>query len=66
MVRTGIAANDETDASALLDRHRHTGEPLTEPECESIVRAGLATWEDFDQRGGGLWWHSPTWAEATE
>jgi hypothetical protein len=66
MMPTRKAAHDDTDAAALFERHRRTGEPLSEAECDVIIEAGLSTWDEWDQRGGGLWWHSLTWPEPTE
>lgn len=40
-----------------LKNHLETSEPLDEEEVKQIVAAGLATEDDFDMRGGGLWWH---------
>jgi site-specific recombinase XerD len=40
----------------LLENHLRTGEPLSEDEVERIVDEGLGRWEDWSQRGGGLFW----------
>ena len=42
----------------LLEKHKASGEPLSEDEVESLVAAGLTTWDDWDDRGGGLYWHT--------
>jgi len=44
----------------LLAKHRTTGEPLDEDEVTAIVDAGLTTWDEWDDRGGGLYWHAET------
>jgi hypothetical protein len=51
-------------AEALWKAHVETSEPLTEDEVAIVVRAGLAKAEDWEDRGGGLHWHAPTWPEA--
>jgi hypothetical protein len=49
------------DAKALWRSHIETGEPLDEEEVVVVVRAGLARAEEWENRGGGLFWHTPTW-----
>ena len=50
-------------AAALLRHHQLTGEPLNEGEVERVVAGGVSRAEDWEQRGGGLLWHSPSWPE---
>lgn len=50
--------DDGPDPEALLARHRTTGEPLGGHELDAVVDAGLARREQFDMRGGDLWWES--------
>jgi hypothetical protein len=48
----------ETDRTPeeLLENHKATGEPLDEEEVQGIVDAGLSTWDEWEDRGGGLYW----------
>jgi hypothetical protein len=50
--------NDDAHEAArgMLDNHRKTGEPLDVDEVRVIVAAGLAKEDDFEMRGGGLYW----------
>ena len=41
----------------LCANHHATGEPLSWKEMIAIVGAGLAEKDDFEMRGGGLWWN---------
>jgi hypothetical protein len=50
-------------AVSLWQSHTTTGEPLDEEEVARVVAAGLASAEDWEDRGGGLYWHAPTWPE---
>jgi hypothetical protein len=49
------------DAAELWRAHAETGEPLDAEEVAAVVAAGLAEEGDFENRGGGLYWHAPTW-----
>jgi hypothetical protein len=51
-------------AGGLWASHVDTGEPLGEDEVAIVVAAGLAEAEDWENRGGGLYWHTPTWPDA--
>ena len=53
-------------AASLLRRHQQTGEPLSEEEVGRVVAGGVTSAEDWEQRGGGLWWHSPSSPEPDE
>ena len=44
--------------------HTETGEPLDESEMQLVVAAGLAKAAEWEDRGGGLYWHAPTWPDA--
>lgn len=46
--------------------HRATGQPLDELAVRAIVDAGITTWDDWEDRGEGLYWHSPTFPESEE
>jgi len=50
-------------ADRLWRAHTETGEPLTEGEVRTVVEAGLAKWDEWEDRGGGLYWHAPTWPD---
>ena len=54
---------DRSDPRELLHAHMETGEPLDAGEVAVIVGAGLSSWDEWEQRGGGLYWHSPTWPD---
>ena len=47
----------------LLEKHKASGEPLDEEEVTSLVAAGVTTWDDWDDRGGGLYWLSAAFPE---
>jgi hypothetical protein len=49
------------EAKELWKAHLETGEPLDDHEVEIVVAAGLSKAEDWEMRGGGLYWHAPTW-----
>lgn len=49
--------DEKLDAEALWRAHVCTGEPLTEEEVQAVVAAGLAEEDDFEMRGGDLWWN---------
>ena len=53
----------EPTPQELLEHHCATGEPLDEAEVIVIIEAGIATWEDWEDRGGGLFWHAKTFPE---
>lgn len=55
--------DDQPKAEKLWKAHVETGEPLSEDEVAIVVAAGLAKAEDWDDRGGGLFWHAPTWPD---
>lgn len=55
--------DDQPTAADLWKSHVETSEPLTEEEVAIVVGAGLAEADDWDDRGGGLYWHVPTWPE---
>ena len=52
-----------TEAEELWRDHVETGEPLDEREMRVVVAAGLAEESDWEERGGGLFWHGPTWPD---
>jgi hypothetical protein len=58
--------SDRDESPRLLEHHRETGEPLTAEELDGIVAGGVTTVEEWEQRGGGCWWHSPSWPEPAE
>jgi len=47
---------DEPTPQQLLDKHKSTGEPLDEEEVQAVVDAELTTWDEWEDRGGGLYW----------
>jgi hypothetical protein len=47
---------DDLSPEQLLDHHRRTGEPLSEEEVEELVEAGLTCLDDWENRGGNLYW----------
>ena len=51
-------------AEELWRAHTETGEPLSEGEVAIVVAAGLAAADEWEDRGGGLYWHAPTWSDA--
>lgn len=53
-------------AEALWRAHTQTGEPLSEEEIRIVVEAGLASDDEWEDRGGGLYWHAPTWPSEDE
>lgn len=59
--------NDCKDTKAEAERlwrsHVETAEPLSELEVAIVVAAGLAEESDWEDRGGGLYWHAPTWPD---
>jgi hypothetical protein len=64
--RWGIEMSDThepTDAEALFEQHKLTGEPLDESQIAAIVGAGLASEDEFAMRGGGLYFHHPTFPD---
>lgn len=48
-------------APYLWEVHRETGEPLDADEVRMVVAAGMTAEADWEDRGGGLYWHAPTW-----
>jgi hypothetical protein len=54
------------EAKTLWKAHIETAEPLDAAELDLVVSAGLANREDFEDRGGGLYWHAPTWPASEE
>lgn len=54
---------DQPTAEDLWKTHIETGEPLSEDEVATVVAAGLAKHDEWDDRGGGLFWHYPTWPD---
>lgn len=54
---------DQPTAKELWEAHIETAEPLTEEEVALVVDAGLAEAHDWEDRGGGLFWHAPTWPD---
>jgi len=54
---------DRAIADRLWKSHVETGEPLGEEEVAIVVAAGLAEESDWEDRGGGLFWHAPTWPD---
>ena len=57
------AQKDLADPEVLWDVHRETGEPLDADELALVVQAGLTDPSDWEDRGGGLYWHAPTWPD---
>lgn len=58
--------DEQPKAEDLWKAHVETGEPLSEEEVEIVVAAGLAKADEWDDRGGGLFWHYPTWPSPGE
>lgn len=56
----------EVDPKELWQNHITTGEPLTNLEARVVCSHGLAKSEDFEMRGGDLWYHAPTWPDDGE
>jgi hypothetical protein len=61
-----MADMTEATPEELLEGHKTTGEPVDEDEVQRIVDAGLTTWEEWEDRGGGLCWHVVTFPEADD
>ena len=59
--------NDRKDPKAEAERlwrsHVDAGEPLDVDELGLVLSQGLAKAEDWEDRGGGLYWHAPTWPD---
>ena len=55
-----MAADDTLNPQALWAAHLE-GEPLTSEEVQAVVAAGITTEDEWEDRGGGLHWHMPTW-----
>ncbi len=55
--------DDQPTAEDLWKAHIETGEPLTEDEVLMVVEAGVTTLDEWDDRGGGLFWHAATWPD---
>lgn len=51
---------------SLWESHVRTAEPLTLQEVEAVIAAGLTKADEWDNRGGGLYWHQPTWPDDEE
>jgi hypothetical protein len=64
MVDDDVASN--LAARDVFQVHCSTGEPLDEGEVAAVVSAGLSKWDDWEDRGGGLYWHAPTWPPSDE
>jgi len=47
---------ETTTPVAILENHKATGEPLDECEVQAVVDAGLTAWDEWEDRGGGLYW----------
>ena len=58
-----VIITNELTPQELLEHHRATGEPLDEDEVASLIEAGLTTMSEWDDRGGGLYWHATTFPE---
>jgi len=56
-------SDEEPTAEHLWKSHTETCEPLSEEEVAIVVAAGLAKADEWDDRGGGLYWHAPTWPD---
>jgi len=56
----------EPTPEELLEQHLATGEPLDADELQMIVDAGLTNQDEWDDRGGGLYWHAATFPETEE
>ena len=57
---------DRDETLRVLGQHRETGEPLTADELDGLVAGGVTTIEEWEQRGGGLWWESASWPEPAQ
>ena len=51
------------EAEANWRTHVETGEPLDADEVRAVVAAGLTADDEWEDRGGGLYWHRLTWPE---
>lgn len=45
-------------AEDLWKTHIETGEPLSEDEVTRVVATGLTNADDWEDRGGGLYWYN--------
>lgn len=54
------------DPRALFETYKATGEPLGEGDVQVIVDAGFANPGQFEMRGGGLYWHAPSFPEGDD
>ena len=64
--RTKASRMNARRPEQLMQIHRATGQPLDELAVRAIVDAGITTWDDWEDRGEGLYWHSPTFPESEE
>ena len=51
-------------ARGYFDNHLATREPLERLQVQAIALAGLADLFDFENRGGGLYWHARTFPQS--
>ncbi|MEN6643994.1 MAG: hypothetical protein ABFE08_16275 [Armatimonadia bacterium] len=53
----------DADPKNLFERHRASGEPLSQADVAAIIAAGLAGKDEFDMTGGGCYLHAPTFPD---
>lgn len=53
----------DIDPTDLFERHKASGEPLAEDEVTLLHDARVAPRSDFSMRGGGLFWHDPSFPD---
>ncbi|MEN6644008.1 MAG: hypothetical protein ABFE08_16345 [Armatimonadia bacterium] len=55
--------DERVEAERLWRTHIETAEPLDQDEVRLVVFHGFAKEEDWDDRGGNLFWHTATWPD---